>query len=184
MKIITVGQIIKESRSKFGYSTSELAKLVNVKTLEINKIESGKYTFPNPKILNRLSKVLKLEYSDLMYASGLGDLVSPLNFFVLEYYNNLKVKDIESTIHNISSRISENNKIIKHLKNAMNDFADDEYHSILNEDIDNLEYENNSSKEIIKFLKSRLIREQYLKNKLTIIDRLKNYIILSRDREV
>ena len=79
---------------------------------------------------------------------------------------------------------NENNKIIKHLKNAMNDFANDEYHSILNEDIDNLEYENNSSKEIIKFLKSRLIREQYLKNKLTIIDRLKNFIILSRDREV
>ncbi len=79
---------------------------------------------------------------------------------------------------------NENNKIIKHLKNAMNDFANDEYHSILNEDIDNLEYENNSSKEIIKFLKSRLIREPYLKNKLTIIDRLKNFIILSRDREV
>lgn len=82
MKIITVGQIIKESRSKFGYSTSELAKLVNVKTIEINKIESGKYTFPNSKILKRLSKVLKLEYSDLMYASGLGDLKSTYNKYV------------------------------------------------------------------------------------------------------
>ena len=55
-----VGDMIKESREKLGYSQDELADMMNVNRSTISKIENGKFAY-NIDLLAKLSWYLKFE---------------------------------------------------------------------------------------------------------------------------
>ena len=81
-----IGEVITEAREKANLSQRQLAKLANINNSELSKIESGVRKEPSPKILRKISNVLDVNYSDLMYMIGLGIEVSPLNPFIKEAY--------------------------------------------------------------------------------------------------
>ena len=82
-----IGEVITEAREKANLSQRQLAKLANINNSELSKIESGVRKEPSPKILRKISNVLDVNYSDLMYMIGLGIEVSPLNPFIKDYYS-------------------------------------------------------------------------------------------------
>ena len=96
-----VGELIQKGREEKNLSMRQLAELAHVSHSDISRIESGEREVPNPKVLRKISKYIGINYNDLMYASGLGAQVSPLNPYLIEYYNNLKGDDLR-----ISSLVS------------------------------------------------------------------------------
>ena len=83
-----VGKMIKEGRENQNLSMRQLAELAHVSHSDISRIESGEREVPNPKLLRKISKYIGINYNDLMYASGLGTKISPLNPYLIEYYSN------------------------------------------------------------------------------------------------
>ena len=57
-----IGMAIREIREKRGYSQSELAERMNINTITISKIESGKFSF-NIDYLSRFSHVLNFDFN-------------------------------------------------------------------------------------------------------------------------
>ena len=55
-----IGMAIREIREKRGYSQSELAERMNINTITISKIESGKFSF---NYLSRFSHVLNFDFN-------------------------------------------------------------------------------------------------------------------------
>ena len=154
----TVGQMIAEAREKAGLSKNQLGELAGVSHTEISRIESGEREIPNPKTLRKISKHIGVNYNDLMYASGLGAQVSPLNPYLLEHYSKLRGKELKEAMDSIESSISNNNVVIESLKKA-SDSADEEKKNVLLETIEDLEYQNETNKEIMKLLNSNAIEE-------------------------
>ncbi|GAA0860049.1 helix-turn-helix transcriptional regulator [Clostridium baratii] len=64
--IINAGNIIKNTRKEKGYSTQELAKLLNVSTGLINNIENGKTDTFNLNLLYKLSEILNIPTPEII----------------------------------------------------------------------------------------------------------------------
>ncbi len=62
--------IIKENRTKKGYSQKQLADLVGVSKSYINKIEHSSTKQPSIQILNRLSVALEIDFVDLIESAN------------------------------------------------------------------------------------------------------------------
>ena len=67
----TVGQMIVKAREEKHLSKRELSRIAKISDTELARIESGEREMPNPKTLRKISKVISLNYNDLMYAAVL-----------------------------------------------------------------------------------------------------------------
>ena len=134
----------------------QLAELANISTSDISRIESGEREVPNPKLLRKISKYIGVNYNDLMYASGLGAQVSPLNPYLLEHYSKLRGVKLKKAMASIESSISNNKVVIKSLKSATAR-ADLEKKNVLLKTIEDLEYQNETNEEIMKILNRVLL---------------------------
>ena len=155
-----VGEIIARAREQKNLSKRELANLAKISDTELARIESGERETPNPKTLRKISKYIGINYNDLMYASGLGASVSPLNPYLIEYYSNLKGDNLRTAYKNLKISTEHNNIVIESLKKQTeeNDITE-EKKSVLLETIEDLEYQNETNEEIIKLLKGNAIEE-------------------------
>lgn len=154
-----VGQLITEGREKSGLSKNQLGELAKVSHTEIARIESGEREIPNPKTLRKISKFIGVNYNDLMYASGLGAQVSPLNPYLIEHYTKLKGEDLKMALNSIEGNIKNNEIVINSLKESVEETKDDEKKEVLLETIEDLEYQNETNEHILDLLNSQAIKE-------------------------
>ena len=155
----TVGQLITEGREKSGLSKNQLGELAKVSHTEIARIESGEREIPNPKTLRKISKFIGVNYNDLMYASGLGAQVSPLNPYLIEHYTKLKGEDLKMALNSIEGNIKNNEIVINSLKESVEETKDDKKKEVLLETIEDLEYQNETNEHILDLLNSQAIKE-------------------------
>lgn len=155
-----VGELVQKGREEQNLSMRQLAELAKVSHSDISRIESGEREVPNPKVLRKISKYIGINYNDLMYASGLGAQVSPLNPYLLDHYAKLRGNDLKEALNSIESAIKNNNVVIDSLKNSIeNENNDEDKKNVLLETIEDLEYQNETNEEIMKLLNSIAIEE-------------------------
>lgn len=155
-----VGELIQKGREENNLSMRQLADLAKVSHSDISRIESGEREVPNPKVLRKISKYIGINYNDLMYASGLGARVSPLNQYLIEYYDNLKGDELRTAYKNLQSSVQTNIVVIESLKRQTEDTKiSEEEKNILLETIEDLEYRNETDLEIIKLLEGNAAKE-------------------------
>ena len=157
----SVGQMIAKGREAQGLSQRELANLCNVSNTEISRIESGEREVPNPKTLRKISKYIGVNYNDLMYASGLGIQVTPLNPFLKEYYSELRGTQIDDALINTLGSIDNWKEVVNSFQKKLNDksMSDLEKEKI-EEIIEDTEYQINTGEEIVKLLQSAKTKER------------------------
>lgn len=154
-----VGELVQKGREEQNLSMRQLAELAKVSHSDISRIESGEREVPNPKVLRKISKYIGVNYNDLMYASGLGAQVSPLNPYLIEYYSKLKGYDLKKAMDSIESNMSNNDVVINSLKKSAEESTDEEKKEVLLDTIEDLEYQNETNKEIMELLESIAIKE-------------------------
>lgn len=154
-----VGELIQKGREEKNLSMRQLAELAKVSHSDISRIESGEREIPNPKVLRKISKYIGINYNDLMYASGLGAQVSPLNPYLIEHYEKLRGEDLKKALDSMESTINNNNIVIESLRKTSEETSDDEKKSVLLDTIEDLEYQNETNEEIMKLLNSIAIKE-------------------------
>ena len=155
-----VGEIIARAREEKNLSKRELANLAKISDTELARIESGERETPNPKTLRKISKVIGLNYNDLMYAAGLGFQVTPLNTFLINYYSGLKGDQIVDAILNTSSVIKNWEEMVEQFKK---DLEEKNYNETQREQIEqtieDTEYQIRTAKEIVNVLNSARRKE-------------------------
>lgn len=156
-----VGEVIAEAREKKGLSQRQLAKIAKINNSELSKIESGIRKEPSPKILRRISNVLDITYSDLMYMIGLGIEVSPLNPFIKDYYSKLKGDDLNEAEVNVLGNKQNLEKLILSCEEKLNDKTIiDEEKELLMSTIKDTKYQINTQNEIINLIQSLKVKER------------------------
>ena len=109
----SIGEIIAEAREKKGLSQRQLAKLAKINNSELSKIEAGIRKDPSPRILRKISSIIDVNYSDLMYSIGLGLEVTPLNYFIKNHYSNLNAEELETAEINVLGSIENSEKLVE-----------------------------------------------------------------------
>jgi len=156
----TVGQMIARAREEKGISKRELARLAKISDTELARIESGEREIPNPKTLRKISSHIGINYNDLMYAAGLGFQVTPLNPFLINYYSGLKGDQIVDAILNTTSVIKNWEELVDNFKNKLNnDKLTDSEREVIEQTIEDTEYQINTAKEIVNVLNSARRKE-------------------------
>lgn len=157
----TVGELIARAREEKGISKRELARLANISDTELARIESGERTIPNPKTLRKISKHIGVNYNDLMYAAGLGFQVTPLNPFLIDHYSNLKGPQIVDAILNTTSVIENWKELVNSLKERLeSENLSDTEREVIEETIEDTEYQIHTGEEIVKVLQSARRKER------------------------
>ncbi|MFI3260665.1 MAG: helix-turn-helix transcriptional regulator [bacterium] len=160
-----VGEMIEKGRKDNNLSMRQLAELAKVSHSDISRIESGEREVPNPKILRKISKYIGINYNDLMYASGLGFQVTNLNPFLRSYYQNLKEKEIEDALYNTQGTKETWEDLVKSFKERLEDNTiPDAEREIIEQTIEDTEYQINTATEIIKVLLSAKIKNRNERN--------------------
>ena len=67
---LSLGESIRKRRETKGISTIKAARLAEVSTAYLSKLERGAVQQPSPHILYRLSSVLEMPYEELMILAG------------------------------------------------------------------------------------------------------------------
>ena len=157
----TIGEVIAEAREKKGLSQRQLAKIANINNSELSKIESGIRKEPSPRILRKISNVLDVNYSDLMYMIGLGIEVSPLNPFIKDYYSKLKGNELNEAEVNVLGSKQNLEKLVLSCEEKLNDnnILDTEKELLLNT-IEDTKYQINTQIEIINLIQSLKVKER------------------------
>lgn len=154
-----VGELIQKGREENNLSMRQLAELAHVSHSDISRIESGEREVPNPKILRKISKYIGVNYNDLMYASGLGTQISPLNPYIIEHYRKLKSEDLKNAINSIRSNTNNNNILIESLEKNIEEATDEEKKQVLSDTIEDLKYQNETNNHIMDLLKDKAAEE-------------------------
>ena len=157
----TLGQVIAEAREKKGLSQRQLAKIANINNSELSKIEAGIRKEPNPKTLRKISNIIDVNYSDLMYMIGMGLEVTPLNYFIKNYYSHLNLAELDEAEINILGNIENLEKLVSSLTDEINkENLSTELKDKLTYTIEDTNYQINSSREIIKLIQSLKVKER------------------------
>ena len=156
-----IGEVITEAREKANLSQRQLAKLANINNSELSKIESGVRKEPSPKILRKISNVLDVNYSDLMYMIGLGIEVSPLNPFIKDYYSKLKGEELNEAEVNVLGNKQNLEKLVLSCEEKLNDknIIESE-RELLQNTIEDTKYQINTQNEIINLIQSLKVKER------------------------
>ena len=156
-----IGEVITEAREKANLSQRQLAKLANINNSELSKIESGIRKEPSPKILRKISNVLDVNYSDLMYMIGLGIEVSPLNPFIKDYYSKLKGEELNEAEVNVLGNKQNLEKLVLSCEEKLNDKSIIESErELLQNTIEDTKYQINTQNEIINLIQSLKVKER------------------------
>jgi len=156
-----IGEVITEAREKANLSQRQLAKLANINNSELSKIESGVRKEPSPKILRKISNVLDVNYSDLMYMIGLGIEVSPLNPFIKDYYSKLKGEELNEAEVNVLGNKQNLEKLVLSCEEKLNDKSIIESErELLKNNIEETKYQINTQNEIINLIQSLKVKER------------------------
>ncbi len=156
-----IGEVITEAREKANLSQRQLAKLANINNSELSKIESGIRKEPSPKILRKISNVLDVNYSDLMYMIGLGIEVSPLNPFIKDYYSKLKGEELNEAEVNVLGNKQNLEKLVLSCEEKLNDKSIIESErELLQNTIEDTKYQINTQDEIINLIQSLKVKER------------------------
>ena len=156
-----IGEVITESREKANLSQRQIAKLANINNSELSKIESGVRKEPSPKILRKISNVLDVNYSDLMYMIGLGIEVSPLNPFIKDYYSKLKGDELNEAEVNVLGNKQNLEKLVLSCEEKLNDKSIIESErELLQNTIEDTKYQINTQNEIINLIQSLKVKER------------------------
>ena len=156
-----IGEVITEAREKANLSQRQLAKLANINNSELSKIESGVRKEPSPKILRKISNVLDVNYSDLMYMIGLGIEVSPLNPFIKDYYSKLKGEELNEAEVNVLGNKQNLEKLVLSCEKKLNDKSIIESErELLQNTIEDTKYQINTQNEIINLIQSLKVKER------------------------
>ncbi len=157
----TIGEVITEAREKANLSQRQLAKIANINNSELSKIESGIRKEPSPKILRRISNVIDVNYSDLMYMIGLGIEVSPLNPFIKDYYSKLKGDELNEAEVNVLGNKQNLEKLVLSCEEKLKDknILENEKELLLNT-IEDTKYQINTQAEIINLIQSLKVKER------------------------
>ena len=155
-----IGEEIAKARENKGLSQRQLANAIGISNAEMSKIESGEREIPNPKLFRKISKVIGLNYNDMMEMIGLGGKLTPLNPFIKNHYENLKGEELEDAWVMARSSIKSNDSMIEQLnaKLESNNLSDEEKDSAL-ETIQDLEYQNVTNKLILAILDENRYKE-------------------------
>ena len=157
----TVGEVIAEARENKGLSQRQLAKIANINNSELSKIESGIRKEPSPKILRKISTIIDVNYSDLMYMIGLGLEVTPLNYFIKSHYSSLNAEELETAEINVLGSIENSEKLVLSCeKNLKKEDLTEQEKELLVHTIEDNNYQINSSREIIKLIQSLKVKER------------------------
>lgn len=154
-----VGEMIKKGREEKNLSMRQLAELAKVSHSDISRIESGEREVPNPKILRKISQHIGVNYNDLMYASGLGAQISPLNPYIIEHYRKLKGEDLKNAVNSIRSNTNNNNILIESLEKNIEETTDEEKKQVLSDTIEDLKYQNETNEHIMNLLRDKAAEE-------------------------
>ena len=156
-----IGEVITEAREKANLSQRQLAKLANINNSELSKIESGVRKEPSPKILRKISNVLDVNYSDLMYMIGLGIEVSPLNPFIKDYYSKLKGDELNEAEVSVLGNKQNLEKLVLSCEEKLNDKSIIESErELLQNTIEDTKYQINTQNEIINLIQSLKVKER------------------------
>ena len=156
-----IGEVITEAREKANLSQRQLAKLANINNSELSKIELGVRKEPSPKILRKISNVLDVNYSDLMYMIGLGIEVSPLNPFIKDYYSKLKGEELNEAEVNVLGNKQNLEKLVLSCEEKLNDKSIIESErELLQNTIEDTKYQINTQNEIINLIQSLKVKER------------------------
>ena len=156
-----IGEVITEAREKANLSQRQHAKLANINNSELSKIESGVRKEPSPKILRKISNVLDVNYSDLMYMIGLGIEVSPLNPFIKDYYSKLKGDELNEAEVNVLGNKQNLEKLVLSCEEKLNDKSIIESErELLQNTIEDTKYQINTQNEIINLIQSLKVKER------------------------
>lgn len=140
-----------EKRKIIAKTTCETCKDNNS---ELSKIESGIRKDPSPKILRKISNIIDVNYSDLMYMIGLGLEVTQLNYFVKSHYASLNLEQLDTAEINVLGSIENSESIVSTCKKELEkDDLPEEQKELLIHTIEDHTYQINSSKEIINLFK-------------------------------
>lgn len=157
----SIGEIISEAREKKGLSQRQLAKLAKINNSELSKIESGIRKDPSPRILRKISNIIDVNYSELMYSIGLGLEVTPLNYFIKNYYSNLNKEELEIAEINVLGSIENSEKLVESCKKQLEkQNLTEQEKELLIHTIEDNNYQINSSREIIKLIQSLKVKER------------------------
>lgn len=156
-----IGEIIAEAREKKGLSQRQLAKLAGINSSGLSKIEAGERD-PSAKMLRKISNVIDVNYNELMYKIGLGLEVTPLNYFIKDYYSHLNLEELDTAEINILGNIQNQEKLVNSFKDKLSkkDYTSDSEKEVLIHTIEDNEFQINSSKEIIKLIQSLKVKER------------------------
>ena len=156
-----IGEVITEAREKANLSQRQLATLANINNSELAKRESGVRKEPSPKILRKISNVLDVNYSDLMYMIGLGIEVSPLNPFIKDYYSKLKGDELNEAEVNVLGNKQNLEKLVLSCEEKLNDKSIIESErELLQNTIEDTKYQINTQNEIINLIQSLKVKER------------------------
>ncbi len=156
-----IGEVIAEAREKKGFSQRQLAKLANINNSELSKIEAGIRKDPSPKILRKISTIIDVNYSDLMYMIGLGLEVTPLNYFIKNHYSKLNKEELDIAEVNVLGSIENSEKLVTSCEEQLkDDNLTESQRELLIHTIEDNKYQINSSKEIVKLIQSLKVKER------------------------
>lgn len=155
-----IGEEIAKARESKGLSQRQLANAIGISNAEISKIESGEREIPNPKLFRKISKVIGLNYNDMMEMVGLGGKLTPLNPFIRNHYEKLTGEELEYEWMLFRSSIKRNDDMIESLNKELSSdkLSDEEKDSAL-ETIQDLEYQNVTNKLILGILDENRLKE-------------------------
>ena len=160
-----VGELIEKARKEKKLSMRQLAEQAKVSHSDISRIESGEREVPNPKILRKISKHIGVNYNDLMYAAGLGFQVTNLNPFLRNYYQNLKGTQIDDALYSTQASKENWEQLVKSFSKKLNDKSLlDQEKEVIEQTIEDTEYQINTAAEIIKVLLSAKVLDKQRKN--------------------
>ena len=105
-------------------------------------------------------------------------LKTPLNPFIAEYYLRQTDQGLDECLENVSNCIETYNKAIQEFKNCLNENNTQEFINRINEQIEDLEYANNTNNEIIIFIgKIKKERQRIkIKKQNSIFTKIKNKV--------
>ncbi len=119
--IVDAGKIIKLNRKAKGYSTQELAKLLDVSPGFINNIENAKNDSFNIELLYKISSVLSIPITDILsYNTDI--LFNKLNNNLLSVSLNVKLTSLFNTLTQVSNN---ENFSIEKMDMLLNKLIDD-----------------------------------------------------------
>ena len=157
----TIGEVIAEAREKKGLSQRQLAKLAKINNSELSKIEAGIRKDPSPKILRKISNIIEVNYSELMYMIGLGLEVTPLNYFIKNHYSKLNKEELDIAEINVLGSIENSEKLVESCQRQLeNEKLNESEKELLIHTIEDNNYQINSSREIIKLIQSLKVKER------------------------